>query len=100
MKRMIEIIMLIERMMNEKVGSFNYVVKVQKSTGAGRKKYLRNVVRQTTLDEFADIDGEAQYRHPKTITYTVHPSHMRADNLNDLIDDLVKDLDIYLHEHR
>ena len=42
MKRMIEIIMLIERMMNEKVGSFNYVVKVQKSTGAVRRNDCSN----------------------------------------------------------
>jgi len=100
MKRMIEIILLMERILNEKVGNFNYVVKVHKSTGAGRKKFLRSIVRQTTLDEFAEIDGEPQYRHPKTITYTVHPSQMRADTLNALIDDLVKDLDIFLHKNR
>lgn len=97
---MIEIIMLIERILNEKVGDFNYVVKVHKSTGAGRKKFLRNTMRQTTLDEFAEIDGEPQYRHPKTITYTIHPSQIKADNLNSLLDALIKDLDIYLHEHR
>ena len=71
---MIEIIMLIERILNEKVGDFNYVVKVHKSTGAGRKKFLRRqTMRQTTLDEFAEIDGEPQYETPED-NYLHHPS--------------------------
>jgi len=97
---MIEIIMLIERILNEKVGKFNYDVKVNKTTGIGRKKFTRDTMRQTTLDEFTEIDGEARFTHPVTIIYSVHPIHIRADSLMSLIDDLVKDLDIFLHKNR
>jgi|TARA_R110000803_G_scaffold60249_1_gene119377 hypothetical protein len=103
MKRMIEIIMLIERILNDKIGQFNYEVKVAKSAGSrlkGRKKFARQTMRQTTLDEFTEIDGEPRYEHPKTITYTVHPLYLRANELNGLLDELVKDLDIYLHTIR
>ncbi len=97
---MIEIILLIERILNERVGKFNFKVKVHKSTGAGRKKFLRSITRQTTLDEFTQMDGEPQFRHPKTITYDVHPLQLSADKLNSLVDELVKDLEVYLHSVR
>ena len=97
---MIEIIMLIERILNEKVGKFNYEIKVNKTTGIGRKKFTRTTMRQTTLDEFTEIDGDARFTHPVTITYSVHPIRIRADSLMSLVDDLVKDLDLYLHKNR
>jgi|TARA_R110002074_G_scaffold393511_1_gene580049 hypothetical protein len=95
---MLEVLMLIEKILNDTIGDFNCTVKVNKTNGKlpDRKIYSRSVLRQTTLDEYMDIDGTAVHKHPLNIVYTVMPNHLRKDKLYDLVDVLVNDLDKYL----
>ena len=101
---MIEVLMLIEKMMNEKIGDFNINVKVNKTNGRlpNRQIFTRNVLRQSTLDEYMDmgIDSALVLRHPLMVIYTVIPNHLKKDKLYDLVDMLIKDLDKYLFSLR
>jgi hypothetical protein len=100
---MMELILLLERMMNDRTGSFNCEVKINKTNGGNlpnRKMFIRTVSRQTTLDDYIKIESEATVEHPLRLIYTIHPKFMRLEKLNDLVDALQKDLDIFLHEIR
>ena len=99
---MLEVLMLIEKILNDTIGDFNVTVKVNKTNGKlpNRKNYSRSVLRQTTLDEYMDLDGTPVHKHPLNIIYTVMPNHLRKDKLYDLVDELVKDLNKYLYTLR
>ena len=94
--------MLIEKILNDTISDFNVTVKVNKTNGKlpDRKTYSRSVLRQTTLDEYMDLDGTAVHKHPLNVIYTVMPNHLRKDKLYDLVDELVKDLNKYLYTLR
>ena len=95
--------MILERMLNDNTGAFNIEVKVNKTSGGrlpNRKMFTRQVIRQTKLSEFMDLGGEATKEHPLLVIYTVHPSQLRVKEVNNLIDELLKDLEIFLHESR
>tara|TARA_R110001583_G_scaffold19862_3_gene77114 strand:- start:3828 stop:4127 length:300 start_codon:yes stop_codon:yes gene_type:complete len=99
---MLEVLMLIEKILNDTISDFNVTVKVNKTNGKlpDRKTYSRSVLRQTTLDEYMDLDGTAVHKHPLNVIYTVMPNHLRKDKLYDLVDELVKDLNKYLYTLR
>ena len=100
---MMEAMMILERMLNDNTGAFNIEVKVNKTSGGrlpNRKMFTRQVIRQTKLSEFVDIGGEATKEHPLLVIYTLHPSHLRVTAVNKLIDALLKDLEVLLHEKR
>tara|TARA_R110000803_G_scaffold60248_5_gene119367 strand:+ start:5681 stop:5983 length:303 start_codon:yes stop_codon:yes gene_type:complete len=100
---MMEAMMILERMLNDNTGAFNIEVKVNKTSGGrlpNRKMFTRQVIRQTKLSEFMDLGGEATKQHPLLVIYTVHPSQLRVKEVNNLIDELLKDLEIFLHESR
>ena len=99
---MLEVLMLIEKILNDMIGDFNVNVKVNKTNGKlpDRKTFTRNILRQTTLDEYMDIDGTPVHKHPLNIIYTVMPNQLRKDKLYDLVDELVKNLNKYLYTLR
>tara|TARA_R100000900_G_scaffold96354_3_gene74706 strand:- start:379 stop:681 length:303 start_codon:yes stop_codon:yes gene_type:complete len=100
---MMEAMMILERMLNDNTGTFNIRVEVHKTSGGrlpNRKMFTRQVIRQTKLSEYIGISEEEATEHPLDVIYTVHPSHLRVNKVNDLIDALLKDLEILLHEKR
>ena len=48
--------------------------------------FTRQVMRQTKLSEYIGISEEEATEHPLDVIYTVHPSHLRVNKVNDLID--------------
>tara|TARA_R110002020_G_scaffold229026_2_gene439791 strand:- start:28 stop:327 length:300 start_codon:yes stop_codon:yes gene_type:complete len=60
----------------------------------GRHKFERKIWRQTTLDEFYDLEvGEPLQTTRNTISYTVNPRFVDEENIEELYQELLRDLE-------
>jgi hypothetical protein len=101
-------VMLLEKILRGKLSekdSAKYRIRVhvtQSGNLPNRAPFIRQVYRQTTLDEFMD-DGIGDIRStagPLEIVYTVHGRYMQEDEISNIHDMLIKDLDEYLFKKR
>lgn len=100
-----EQIILLEYVLNEKIGDGKYKLKIRKSSGGkvdGRKNFVRTSMRQTTLHEFANIDLDKNNlpEHYVEIIYTVHPKCFIKGEIIKLYLDIQNDLDNYIRSLR
>ncbi len=98
-------IRLLEIMMKEKIGKANYTVRLHSTKSGnlpGRKLFTRAVYRQTSLKEFMDtgIGSVAPIGLPQDIVYTVAARYLKEDKIEELLQALVKDLNMYLYSQR
>ncbi len=101
-------VMLLEKILREKLSekdSAKYRIRVNVTRSGNlpnRAPFIRQVFRQTSLDEFMD-DGIGDIRStvgPLEIVYTVHGRYMKEDEISNTHDMLIKDLDDYLYNKR
>jgi len=101
-------VLLLEKTLREKLSekdSAKYRIRVhvtQSGNLPDRAPFIRQVFRQTTLDEFMD-DGIGDIRStvgPLEIVYTVHGRYIKEDEIANTHDMLIKDLDDYLFKKR
>ena len=60
----------------------------------GKKKFERKIWRQTTLDDFYDLEvGEPLQTALNTISYTVNPRFVDDENIEELYQELLMDLE-------
>ena len=59
----------------------------------GKKKFERKIWRQTTLDEFYDIEsGDPLQPVMNTVSYTINPRFVDEENIEELYHELRQDL--------
>lgn len=96
---------LLEKILKEKLMSKDYTVRVH-STKSGnlpnRAPFIRNVYRQTSLNEFVDNGlGEMKLtNHVKDIVYTVHARFLKEDKISELYDLIIEDLNQFVYKNR
>lgn len=104
MKRMNEVITLLEYVLNEQIADNACVVHLHKGKGGNlesRSAFLRKSYRQTTLDEFVDIDfGSVTVAQPHHLHYTIHPRELFNANILSLYHKLKDDIADYLTKNR
>jgi hypothetical protein len=104
MKRMNEVITLLEYVLNEQIANGSCVVRLYKGKGGNlenRSAFLRKSYRQTTLDEFVDIDfGSVAIAQPHYLHYTIHPRELFNENILSLYHKLKDDIADYLIRSR
>lgn len=101
-------VILLEKILREKLSkkdAAKYTIRVNVSRSGNlpnRAPYIRQVFRQTTLDEFIDngIGDIVRSVGPLDIVYTVHVRQLQEDKIGETHDMLLKDLDEYLFSKR
>ena len=60
----------------------------------GKKKFERKIWRQTTLDEFYDLEaGDPLQPVMNTVSYTINPRFVDEENIEELYQELLWDLE-------
>ena len=60
----------------------------------GKKKFERKIWRQTTLDEFYDLEaGDPLQPVMNTVSYTINPRYVNDENIEELYHELLWDLE-------
>tara|TARA_S200002703_G_scaffold124344_3_gene110431 strand:+ start:197 stop:505 length:309 start_codon:yes stop_codon:yes gene_type:complete len=98
-------VMILEKVLKEKLTSEKYTVQVRATKNGNlpnRAPFVRQVYRQTTLNEFIDSGiGEMKpVEKAKDIIYTVHARYLKEDKISELHDMLVKDLNEFMYKNR
>jgi|TARA_R110002012_G_scaffold227925_2_gene400135 hypothetical protein len=95
-------IKLMEMYVNTVMDREEYIVELKKGTGfrGGSKVFNRVVGRQTTLNEFVDLENEPEISLPKNIIYYLNPAHLLDDKILETVNIIVKDINSYLYTQR
>tara|TARA_R110000751_G_scaffold175059_1_gene281325 strand:- start:2092 stop:2400 length:309 start_codon:yes stop_codon:yes gene_type:complete len=102
---MLAVIQLMERYLKDRLPE-GYKLKIASSQGGNlpnRAPFIRRTFRQTTLDEFMEGSGYGGSDIPASnveICYTVHPRWLNAEKVLELLDLLLKDMDLYINGKR
>jgi len=101
-------VILLEKVLNDKLSmkdkaKYNILVHASSSGNLpNRVPFIRQVYRQTTLDEFIDVGvGDIKQNVGKMdIIYTVHTRQLQEDKIAKTHEMLIKDLDDYIFSKR
>ena len=98
-------IRLIEIMLKDKIGKMGFTVRIHSSKSGnlpGRKLFTRAVYRQTSLKEFMDsgVGSVAPVELPQDIVYTVSARYLKEDKIEELLNVLIENLNVFLYAQR
>jgi|3_EtaG_2_1085321.scaffolds.fasta_scaffold17400_2 hypothetical protein len=95
-------IKLMEMYVNAKMNREDYLVELKKGTGfRGVSKVFNRILgRQTTLNEFIDLEDEPVVSLPKGIIYYINPAHLIDDKIFETLNIILLDINSYLFTQR